>query len=405
MKDAGYRSFPNYLSAVKDLHVTCGHPWHDTLAAAATHASASTQRGIGPAHQCGEIKLEDALAACGEDVEPLVPEGPGDCANMFVMTYFHILRGMEIIMANAADITIDYAAASESWKLSVSKTDPQAIGCVRTWGCVCPRHGVAPCPVHAAIRHCEWLRSCFAGDDGVLPGDLPLFPSITGGRITALKLSATVEAVAAHHGLPLTDEMGRSAYSEHVFRVSGSRMLARAGIPTDIIMLMARWSSEIIRRYVGEVPLATLTERFINRASGTDVLTAVATSPTGSSPASRASATSCISATAGTDSGVRGMSSSDSRLRELETHLQLLTSEIHPPYVQNGRSKVVHDCGPFNRLASPHLWRTPCGWPFGAEGAIATWTPTLQGIAADLICGSCLADARASALLNASGHL
>jgi hypothetical protein len=56
--------------------------------------------------------------------------------------------------------------------------------------------------------------------------------------------------------------MGRNAIGEHVWRVSGSRLLARAGVPLTQIALMARWGSDIILRYVAETPLDTITESF-----------------------------------------------------------------------------------------------------------------------------------------------
>jgi len=262
MKDAGYRSFPNYASALKDCHITEGHPWSDRLAAAVSHATASTQRGIGPPHQCGEITLDDALSVA-IDTEPMVASGPADCRNMFVLAYFHVVRGMELVCANALDLTIDMVGLTESWSLSVSKTDPQAIGCKRTWGCTCTQVPGAHCPVHAAIAHVQWLRDRFAAPDGTLPGDLPLFPTSLGARASAERLNATVAEIASRLGRPLVDSMGRTAFTEHVFRVSGSRMLARRGVPVEVIMLLARWASEVIRRYIGEAPLDTLTTSFV----------------------------------------------------------------------------------------------------------------------------------------------
>ena len=403
MKDAGYRSFPNYGWAAKDLHITSGFPWTDILHAAITQASASTQRGIGPPHQCGEIELAPAVTAIGDDPAPLVVGGPACCDRMFILSYFHVARGMEVICANAIDLSTSVRAVdvTESWRLSVSKTDPQAIGCTRTWGCICP---ASPCPAHTAIAHLQWLSSTFGDATGVLPPGLPLFPCPDGSRPSAERLSATVEEVARRLGLPLVDTMGRSAFTEHVFRVSGARMLARASIPVDVIMLLARWSSDVVRRYIGEAPLATLTTRFANRATGcasppppAAAPVAVASPPAGATPPPQPSPLPASDATVHVTSS--SSSSDDLRIRELETQVDLLASELHPQYVRNLRSGAVHNSGPAGPLQPRCLWRAPCGWQFGTDPAMPQWITTLHGIDADLICGTCLPDERTERML------
>ena len=398
MKEAGYRSFPNYASAIKDLHVTEGHPWSDMLAAAVTHATASTQRGIGPPHQCGEIKLPDALSVI-HNRAPLVPGGPADCGNMFTMAYFHVARGMELVCADAVDLTVDCNGLTETWTLSVSKTDPQAIGCRRTWGCTCRSSPVAPCPVHAALAHLQWLRDQFAMSDGSLPATLPLFPSTDGTRATADSLNASVEAVAARLGLPLVDSMGRTAFTEHIFRVSGSRMLARRGIPVETIMLLARWASDVIRRYIGDAPLDTLTTAYVD-GRPPPIVDAVPPAPMvapvwGSEL--QAPMTERPPLCAG-PSG-QGTDSLTARLDTMAAQVEHLTAQADPRFVLNHRSGVFHQCGEARRSTTPALWKTTCGWPFGAPGVEASWVTSLDDADPDLICGTCLPRARIDAIL------
>ena len=375
MKEDGYRRFPNYSSAAKDLHITCGHPWPEVLAAAASHATASTQRGIGPAHQCSELMIEDVRRSWDGSVDPLVAEGPADWFHMFVMSYFHVLRGMEIITANAADLVVDAVGLTESWQLSACKTDPQAIGCTRTWGCVCQPRGSTLCPVHSGLAHMAWLRTQFGDASGDLPPGLPLFPTMTGTRTTAERLTATVAAVADRLGLPPTDVMGRNSYTEHVFRVSGSRMLARAGVSLEVIMLMARWSSDVIRRYVGDVPLTSITSTFAGRASGVEQVVVPA-----AHPAMAAAPAPC---------GLAG------RILELETHLHLIEADTHPQLIRNDRSGIVHSTGEHVLTSPPSSWRAPCGWRFGAPCALPTWLAEIGDVEPDLICPTCLPELRA----------
>eukprot|EP00971_Amphidinium_carterae_P286395 5686327-Amphidinium_carterae.1 len=41
----------------------------------------------------------------------------------------------------------------------------------------------------------------------------------------------------------------------HTFRVTGARHLAAKGVDVHLIMLMARWRSNIVMRYAREAPL------------------------------------------------------------------------------------------------------------------------------------------------------
>jgi len=368
MKDAGYRSFPNYASAAKDTHIQMGYPWSHQLKLAITRATASTQRGIGAAHQCQELLLDEALSVI-DGPEPLVAHGPAQCGHVFTMGQFHVVRGIELASALASHLTVDTATLTETWHLPVSKTDAQAIGCSRTWGCTC---GHAPaCPYHTALSHLQWLRDTFGDAQGTLPADLPLFPTLMGKHTSAERLSGTVAAVADRLGKSLTDDLGRSAFSEHVFRVSGSRMLARAGVPVELIKLLARWSTSIVDRYIGDAPLERLTHSLCGVPCGTNYADEPLIEPATHSPA-----------TAPTDS--------TSQIQQLQTHVQLLAEELEPQFLINHRSGVYHRKGTYGHRSSPALWRAPCGWYFGAPTAEATWLTNVTEQSPDLICSTCL---------------
>ena len=45
-------------------------------------------------------------------------------------------------------------------------------------------------------------------------------------------------------------------------RVTGARTLAALGVDLVRIQLMARWSSDVVLRYVAEAPLATMTAAY-----------------------------------------------------------------------------------------------------------------------------------------------
>ena len=67
-KSGGYRSFANYLSAAKAMHIEAGHEWTQLLAHTATWVTRSVLCGIGPSRQscsflfvrlCGLDRLPD----------------------------------------------------------------------------------------------------------------------------------------------------------------------------------------------------------------------------------------------------------------------------------------------------------------------------------------------------------
>jgi len=379
MKDAGYRSFPNYASAAKDSHIQLGFPWSDQLRLAVTRATASTQRGIGAPHQCSELLLPSALSVIHDDA-PLVHMGPMQCRHMFILGYYHVVRGIELAMALACHLTVDLEASLETWHLPVSKTDPQAIGCSRSWGCTCAQS--TACPFHAAVAHLEWLRTAFGTPTRSLPRDLPLFPTADGKHTSPERLTASITAIATRLGRDLTDDLGRTAYSEHIFRVSGSRMLARAGVPVELIKLLARWSTAIVDRYIGDAPLECLTDRFCAAPSGINF--ADLPLPTVPVSGSLASSSADAAQTPAVDPAVV------LRLDQIETQVQLIAEEIDPEFLLNHRSGVYHRRGTFGIRASPSLWRAPCGWYFGASGAQASWFTAVTETSPDLICPTCL---------------
>ena len=57
-KAQGYRSFPNYLDTLVDLH-KLEHPWTYELDRTRKLCAASTQRGIGPTRQALEIPIDE----------------------------------------------------------------------------------------------------------------------------------------------------------------------------------------------------------------------------------------------------------------------------------------------------------------------------------------------------------
>jgi hypothetical protein len=204
--------------------------------------------------------------------EPLVLGGPCCPMQWAILCCFHVLRGAESACALASSIHLDRTNSTECFSLPVSKTDPQAIGCKRTWGCVCPpavAEARTACPFHAASALLDHHLNHFA-TAGVLPADFPLFPGRDGGWCSRNGFLGTIAELARRLDACTTDALGRSTVGEHTWRVSGSRHLASLDVPLPIICLLARWGKDTIMRYVQDAPLSALTRLYLDRVAAAD---------------------------------------------------------------------------------------------------------------------------------------
>ena len=372
MKAARYRSFPNYVGAAKAEHLK-GFEWCDALERCRRQCCASTQRGIGPSRQAIELPIR-ALATLQLSSEPLVDNGPIGPASWAVLSAFHMTRGAETACALASSLTIDSEALTESWLLPVSKTDPTARGCLRTWGCVCldsdASGALTLCPFHAAAAHLALLRATFGLPDGTLPAALPLFPNRHGDWCAKAGFVGTVRCLALKLGLSTSDSLGRDVVGEHAWRVSGSRYLASLDVPIPIIKLLARWGSDAVMRYIADAPLSALTQVYLDRVQ-MDVLAARA--------ARTASAASLRDAV------------KHSVDFESEAAFDVPPTELiaRPPlpFYQSKRTRKVHLVAlpPFVDVASADA--TLCGWPIDdVAGCLLGTSP--DGARKCMRCGS-----------------
>ena len=148
LKSAGYRSAHNYIAAAKDRHLADGYEWSEVLGHAYRRFTLSVQRGVGPPKQSEPLKFH-VLVAMPLPTAPLVHGGPVNTKGLVVLYTYWFVRDVEGALARFSDVTINTSEKMVSWRLSVSKADPAALGCVRKWGCLCP----AICPYHAALAH------------------------------------------------------------------------------------------------------------------------------------------------------------------------------------------------------------------------------------------------------------
>ena len=78
---------------------------------------------------------------------------------------FFMLRELEGSLAMRSHVKLNRRELTLTWSLPVSKTDPEARGCTRTWGGICPSPTapVTMCPYHTAEKHLRMIDEKFYG--------------------------------------------------------------------------------------------------------------------------------------------------------------------------------------------------------------------------------------------------
>jgi len=235
---------------------------------------------------------------------------------------------------------------AETLTLPVSKTDPQAKGCRRIWGCVCDGLLDRPCPYHSALNLRSTLVAKFGDERGRLPANLPLFPNATGGWCKRAGFIDTMKYFAARLSLDQVDGLGRELLGEHVWRVSGAQHLASLDIPIPIIMLLARWGSSVVMRYIAEAPLSNLTSIYVDRIKSMPV----------------SALRGAFGATQPTPAGGVG------EVSELDPQRLMDDADVEPDdpaFILNLKNTSYHLAGKVGMFESPLEWKTPCGFSYG----------------------------------------
>jgi len=378
-KKAGYRSFPNYLSAAKARHIEGPPPaeWTQLHDHTGKWVSRSVLRGIGPARQSCPFHFK-RLCGLQKQSQPLVDGGPMQPMHLALLSTLFLLREVESGTANVSAWSFDHCDKELSWNLPGSKTDPLALGTTRTWGCLCELKDFA-CPYHLAVEHLQWLTTHPTHRSS---GDSPLFPTECGSHPPKTKVVDTFERLASLMNQPLSSPEGLRLFGGHTARVTGAQTFALAGLEINKIRILARHSGDSILRYVADVPLRTLrADLGIGGASSSSP-------PPSLGPGAKAT----------------GVTQLRSRLAALETQMTKMENAIqsqsqdlvgvaagflqHAPraYLQNLDSSAVH------LVASEG--RTACGWKFSRSRTCTRAMATLSGVPGILMCEACLPSER-----------
>ena len=303
LKQARYRSVAQYYSVAKSEHRAHGYDWPASLDHAVAQAVRSITRGMGPS----SAKLDFPLEVCSRSFEGdvvraystlQVPEharieAPADTG---IVASWFLLRGLEISSVVCEDIAFARDGLVKL-HLPVSKVDPTARGCHRSHACICERRhdpgcsrsgdeallftpmqrcdcslGRHPlCPYHAALRCAVRLRQ-----SGRWHAKAPLFGDGQGPptKLQIIWLARVFAWVLCEGDLRDWPRQVLQRWAQHAFRVAGAQLFARAELDLHVIMLIGRWGSSAICRYVQEAALANPTRAAQAVASRTAVIPA-----------------------------------------------------------------------------------------------------------------------------------
>jgi hypothetical protein len=360
-KEGRYKVFVPYMTIAKEVHVLEGWEWSTLLEMCSRKAAHSVTRGVGMARQSKPFDLSRALAALAADDVSLPPLAPLGWQHMLVIGVSFIMREIELAFALAEHVTLDEGEKRVSLLLPVSKKDPRAVGCSRSWSCLCPLgNGTrSDCPFHAAFHQLRLLEKTF----GVpLPTALPLFPTASGRHVDKAIVISALEATIQAYGEPVVSTTGGRLYGGHSFRVTGAEKLASLGLEVIKIMVLARWAGETILRYVREAPLANLSHEVAQLEKRRDLVTTLGLVADGAETISSKI------------SNLEQQLEALIRNKKLETDAAALEREKTSPkcYVTNGgkagKNLKVHEILVDGADVVPTLWRARCGFRFAFCG-------------------------------------
>ena len=260
-KAGRYRSFPNYLCIIKELHIKSDFIRSQLLERYAKDCERSVARGLSGMRARSEaFEFDKAMAKCRRaGINVKVLKAPfGTYALVCLGTWF-LCREVELSGALARELVVSEQGLRISFTLPASKTDSEGKGTVQHLDCLCKitKH----CPVHVLSEYLQQLEQHFVTKGGRDFAALPLFPRADGTPLSKASVVNVLRQMVKAYGGRIQDEVGRYLISGHAFRITGARMLASLGLDPITIGLHGRWSSNAILTYLGEAPLVSVSRR------------------------------------------------------------------------------------------------------------------------------------------------
>ena len=250
-KRGGYRSAHLYFGSAKKEHIMQFGSLSQDLEILIKDVIRSIERGQGPSKLKDSFNLRD-LAGIDLTLE-------GDQFrihhNMVVLGCFFLTREIELSATLRRHIRMDTEKLTVSWTLPATKTCTKGELTERTHKCMCRSLPSQMCPYHCMedtllLTHDAWEHT----DDG------PLFLQDYDHMSKIYTIDA-IRSVLKRANIQ-TQRQGVDGPVErfhgHCLRISGAQALVRLGFSTTLIMLLGRWGSHAIFRYIQDSPLQEL---------------------------------------------------------------------------------------------------------------------------------------------------
>jgi len=171
--------------------------------------------------------------------------------------------------------------------------------------------------------------------------EVPLFPDRHGKHMAKnLVIQIIRKVIALTRPGPVGDEWDR--FGEHVLRVPGAQMMARAGLELFVIQLIGRWASDAITRYVQEAHLW-------GRKNIANAVVKGLSTDEADAPAAQ-------------------MTSADVLKMIEKTVHDILAAKRK--YIGNPETNAAHLPAISEDRVQPVYWHAACGWPYGRRNHI-----------------------------------
>ncbi|CAE7206172.1 unnamed protein product [Symbiodinium natans] len=250
-KAGGYRSARQYFARARREHVLQmkAEVPPDVLLCM-RDALRSLERGIGGPALKDAFRFEEVVLPSPFEE---IPSTRRQAVCMLVLGCWFLLREIEIAALQSKHLTVDCERMEVTLTLAASKCDQQGNLVLRKHGCYCDHVPARMCPYHNAVAF-EKIR----------PKNLeaPLFLSSRGHELSKHETIQLIRRTlsASPFAMKRAGAQGQAMlerFNGHVLRVSGAQFLARRLVPLPTIMLLGRWGSRSVERYVQEAALET----------------------------------------------------------------------------------------------------------------------------------------------------
>ena len=254
-KAGGYRSAHLYFGTAKKQHIIAHGGISQDPEVAMQDVIRSIERGQGPS------KLKD-----GFPMMQLMQVDLGAFDSAFAVKFIMVVLGcyfltreIELAATLKKHLHLDTHRMVVTWTLPSSKTDVKGSFITRAHKCMCQSVASKLCPYHSAY---ELQKLTYNAADP--SGEAPLF-STDMEFMSKQQTIANIREVLSAAGIE-TQRQGSDGAVErfhgHCLRVTGAQFLTQLKFSSQLVMLMGRWGSQAILRYIQDSPC---TDRFGGR--------------------------------------------------------------------------------------------------------------------------------------------